>query len=122
MADPDADAYIVGDVTDEVEAVSWRWTRRCPTLRFVLDSIERLRFQADFRIAESSFKDTGPVAVAIRINGNLLDTVKCAAAAERHFDKPVPAKFLHAKAVNIAELEIDKVWAPKSGGSEAGFM
>ena len=122
MIDPDADAYIVGDVTDELEAGSWRWTRKRPELRFFLDSIERLNFQADFRVGESTFRDTGPVAVSILINGNLLATVKFDAAAEQHFVKPVPAKFLHAKSVNFAALEIDRLWASKSGASELGFM
>src|SRR5438034_7636791 len=61
MADANADAYILGDVNDGLEAGSSRWTRKRPSLRFFLDTADHLRFQADFSIADSTFRDTGPV-------------------------------------------------------------
>jgi hypothetical protein len=122
MSDSNADAFIVGDVNDGLEAGSSRWTRRRPSLRFYLDTVDQLRFQADFSIAESTFRDTGPVAVSVFINGNLLDTVHCPAPAVSHFDKPVPVTFLHAQSLNFATLEIDKLWSPPSRSVELGFL
>src|SRR5260370_25471785 len=99
MADANADAYIVGEGNDGLEAGSSRWTRKRPSLRFFLDTVDHLRFQADFSIAESTFRDTGPVTVSILINGNLLDVVQCPAATGRHLEKEVPPKFLHAHSI-----------------------
>jgi len=122
MSDPDADAYIVKDVSQAAEAGSWRWTRKRPELRFFLDSTEHLNFKVDLSIAETTLRETGPVTISISINGNLLDTIRYADAGEKHIDKPVPEKFLRAKAVNFAALEIDKVWVSKTDGAVLGFI
>jgi hypothetical protein len=122
LAEADADSYIVRDVTGAAEAGSWRWTRKRPELRFFLDSIEGLDFQADFSVADATFKDTGPVTISVFINGNLLDQVHYAEPGEKHFSKPVPEKFLHPKALNFAAIEIDKVWVAKSDGARLGFI
>jgi len=111
MADPKAEAHIVGDVSEGLVGGSGRWTRKRPELRFFLDSIERLNFKLDFSIAESTFRDTE----------NLLDKIECPGAGKKHFQKPVPAKFLRPKSINYAELEIDKVWA-KTSGEMQGFI
>jgi hypothetical protein len=122
MGDLNATAYIVKDVADGAEAGSWRWARKRPELRFFLETIENLRFTADLSIADTLLKETGPVTISIFINGNLLDTVKYAEAGEKHFEKPVPAKFLRAKSMNFVAMEIDKVWVSKTDGAVLGFI
>jgi hypothetical protein len=122
MGDLNATAYIVKDVADGAEAGSWRWARKRPELRFFLDTIENLSFKADFSIAGTLLSETGPVTISIFINGNLLDTLKYAEAGEKHFEKPVPAKFLRAKSMNFAAMEIDKVWVSKTDGAVLGFI
>jgi hypothetical protein len=122
LAETNADAYVVRDVNQGAEGDLWRWTRKRPELRFYLDTIDHLDFKADFSIAEATFKDTGPVAVSIFINGNLLDKVACTEAGEKHFSKPVPEGFLRPKTVNFAALEIDKVWVSKTDGAQLGII
>jgi hypothetical protein len=122
MSDPNAYAYIVKDVSEAAEAGSWRWARKHPELRFFLETTEHLNFKADFSVAESTFRDTGPVTISVLINGKLLDTIRCAEPGEKHFDKPVPAKLLRAKAMNFAALEVDKVWVSKTDGAVLGFI
>ena len=122
MGDLNAGAYIVKDVADGVEAGSWRWARKRPELRFFLDTVEHMNFKADFTIAESILRETGPVTISIFINSHLLDSVKYAETGEKHFEKPVPAEFLRAKSANFAALEIDKVWVSKSDGAVLGFI
>jgi hypothetical protein len=122
LGDLDADAYIVRDVMGRDGSTPWRWTRKRPELRFFLDSIEHLKFKADLSIADVTLKETGPVAISVFINGNLLDKMKCPDAGRKQFEKPVPAAFLHPKAVNFAALEIDKVWVSKTDGAVLGFI
>jgi len=122
MSDPNADAYIVKDVSPAAEAGSWRWTGKRPELRFFLETTEHLIFKADFSIAETTLRETGPVTVSVLINGHVLDTVKYVNAGEKHFDKPVPPDFLRLKSVNYAALEIDKFWVSKTDGAVLGFI
>ena len=122
LGEPSADAYVVSDITGYVESSSWRWTRKRPELRFFLDSIEHLKFKADFSIADATLKDTGPVTISVFINGHLLGKVHCADTGRKQFEKPVPAAFLNPKAVNFAALEIDKVWVSKTDGAVLGFI
>jgi hypothetical protein len=122
MGDLNATAYIVKDVADGAEAGSWRWARKRPELRFFLDTVDNLSFKVDFSIAESLLRETGPVTISVFINGHPLDVLKYSEAGEKHFDKPVPVNFLRAKSMNIAAMEIDKVWVSKSDGAVLGFI
>jgi hypothetical protein len=122
LGDRNADAYIVRDVTESAEGGTWRWTRKHPELRFFLDSIDHLTYAMDFSIAETTLKDTGPVTLTISINGNLLDTLHHDTPGERHYKKPVPAKFLRLKTVNHVSMEIDPVWVSKTDGAILGFI
>ncbi len=103
-------------------ADSWRWTGKRPELRFFLEHADGVSFKADFSIADVTLKVTGPVTISVFINGALLDNIHCAAAGERHFEKPVPEKFLHARSINLAAMEIDKVWVSKLDGAALGFI
>jgi hypothetical protein len=122
LAETNAEAYVIRDVNHGSEGDLWRWTRKRPELRFFLETIDHLDFKADFSIADATFKDTGPVTISVFINGNLLDKIKCAEPGEKHFSKPVPESFLHAKALNFVALDIDKVWVSKTDGAELGFI
>jgi len=122
MGDLNAPAYIVHDVALGVPASTWRWTGKSPELRFFLEHIDNVTFKADFSVADATFKDTGPVVISVFINGAPFDTVHCAAAGERHFEKPVPATLLHARSINLAAMEIDKVWVSKLDGAALGFI
>jgi hypothetical protein len=121
MGDPNADMYIVRDITDTVEG-NWRWVRKRPELRFFLESVDHLTFKVDFTVPGVVLKETGPVNVSIFVNGKLLDTVHCANDDEKHFAKPVPASYLRANALNFVALETDKVYVAKADGAVLGFI
>jgi hypothetical protein len=122
MGDLNADAYIVKDVADGTEAGSWRWARKRPELRFFLETVDHLNFKADFSIAETLFRETGPVTFSIFINGQPLDVLKFSEAGEKHYEKPVPAKLLRVKSMNFVAIEVDKVWVSKTDGVVLGFI
>ena len=82
MGDLNATAYIVKDVADGAEAGSWRWARKRPELRFFLDNVDNLSFKVDFSIAETLLRETGPVTIAVSINGHPLDTLKYSEAGK----------------------------------------
>lgn len=117
-----ADAYIVRDVSDAIQSGAWRWTGKKPELRFFLESVDHLTFTMDLSIAEITLKDTGPVSISVRINGNLLDTLHYDAHGEQHFKKAVPAQFLRPKAINHVSMEVDKPWVSKTDSQVLGFI
>ena len=121
MGDPNADMYIVRDITDSVEG-NWRWVRKRPELRFFLDSVDNLTLKADFTVPGVILKETGPVNISVFVNGKLLDTVHCDKDDEKHFAKAVPRSFLRANALNFVALEIDKVYVAKADGVVLGFI
>jgi hypothetical protein len=80
MSDPNADAYVLKDVSEAVEAGSWRCAKRRPELQFYIGPVEGQQFVIEFSIADATFKDTGPVTLSIFVNGKPLH--------HAHYDKP----------------------------------
>ena len=68
MGDPGADSFIVQGFRAKSET-SWRWTHDHPVLRFTLPDTGPLKFTMDFALPEVTFRETGPVTLAIAING-----------------------------------------------------
>ncbi len=122
LGDLNAGAYIVRDVADSVEAGAWRWARKRPELRFHLDTVDRMRFKADFAVAEATMKTTGPVTISVFINGHLLESVSFTEPGDRSIDMPVPPRFLRAASTNVAAMEIDKVYVAEADGAILGFI
>ena len=122
MSDPAADAFIVRDISRTTEAGSWRWAYRHPQLRFYLKGTEKLHFVMDARLAENTFHDTGPVTLAIQINGHDLDKIVFDMPGDRHFDKEVPVSLLQPHSENFVSLETDKQWVSKEDGAVLSFV
>lgn len=122
MYELSADAYIVQDISRTTEAGQWRWAYRHPKMRFFLRGIDKLRFVADVRIPETTFKDTGPVALRILINDRELEKLRFDQPGDRHIDKPVPAADLQAGAENFVSFETDKQWVSKDDGAVLSFV
>ena len=122
MADPMADAYIVRDISPHTEQNSWRWTTEHPALRFYLRSVSNLKFVLDAGIPDTSFQDTGPVTLTIRINDRDFDKLRFDRPGSRHYEKPVPADFLRANSENFVAIEPDKVWVSRQDGAKLGFV
>ncbi len=121
MADGDADAHIVSGMSN-INAGSWRWTEKRPTLRLTIRSNENLTYFIDFAIAGTTFAQTGPVTVSFFVNDHLLDSVHYMAPGEQHFEKKIPAGWVEANKDVIVAAEIDKVWTPPEEGPHLGFI
>lgn len=122
MGNPNADAYIVHDVAAASEGGTWRWTYRRPELQFYLATAGHLRFVMEFAIPDSTFAETGPVTLAVSINGRLLDRFRYEKPGSYTLDKPVPAGYLKPDAINRVTIEPDKIWTSREDGATLGFI
>lgn len=122
MSDPMVDAFIVRDISKTTEGGSWRWAYRHPELRFYVRGADKLKFLTDVRVPDHTFRDTGPITLSILINGHELDKIRFEQPGDRHFEKPVPASFMQARAENFVSFETDKQWVSKEDGAVLSFV
>lgn len=122
MSDPGAEACFVQDISPALEANSWRWTGQRPTLRFVLEEVEELKFTMDFSVPGVTFKETGPATISFFVNGNLLDKVRYNSYGEKHFEKAVDSSWLEAGVDTVVVAEIDPVWVSPKDGTKLGII
>jgi hypothetical protein len=122
MADADAERYFVQDIDAALQGNAWRWTGKRPTIRVHANSNQGLVYSIDFAVAESTFRQTGPVTVSFFVNDRLLDRINYSSPGRRHIEKPVPTEWLDADKDATIAAEIDKVWTAPSGGARLGFI
>ena len=129
MNAPNADAYLVRDISHYVEGGAWRWAGPHPQMRFFLETAHRLKFSLDFSVMQSTFQETGPVTLSFLINGHPFDKLRCDGPGDQHYEKPVPESLLYAGRENLVEIEPDKVWTSREDGAmlsviliRAGFV
>lgn len=122
MNAPNAEAHFVHGVSRHLEAGAWRWLEPRAELVFRLDTRSHLRYVMEFAIPEVTFAQRGPVRIAIRINGRLLDEPRYQRGGEFRYEKPVPAEWLRTDIHNFVTLEIDKPWIAPGDGARLGFI
>jgi hypothetical protein len=123
MSDPAADAFIVQGFRAKSEGV-WRWALDHPVLRFMLPETGPLKFAMDFTLPEATFRETGPVTLAIWINGKALDRARYQKAGEYHYEHQVPEAWLRVNGENRVAIDPDKCATPERLGfvlTRAGF-
>jgi hypothetical protein len=126
MADPDAASYLVQGVAErgagDQGPGTWRWAFDHPVLRFFLPAAARLQFTMEFTVPEITFRDTGPVTLAISMNGKPFDRVRCEKPGQQSYTRAVPAELLHANALNFVAIDPHPVWVSPSDGGRLGFI
>ena len=123
MADADAETHFVQDIAPSLEANTWRWTGKRPTIRLFPGTTRNLNYSIDFAIAGATFAQTGPVTVAFFVNDHLLDQVHYGAPSRQRFEKAVPRAWLDANGYAVLAAEIDKLWIPeKREAKPLGFI
>jgi hypothetical protein len=122
MADAYVESHFVQDISLELEANSWRWTGKCPTIRVHPGTNQGLAYSIDFAIAGTSLEHTGPVTLSLLVNNRLLARVRYATPGRRQYEKAVPAEWINPDEDVTLAAEIDKVWAPAPGGKPLGFI
>jgi hypothetical protein len=118
---PAADPFIVKDIYGSAN-ISWRWTRKDPTVRIPVLAADDMRFSTDFAIWDQGFKSTGPLTISFLVNGRLLDKVRYTTPGEKHFEKPVPPDWLAGQHEVTAGLSIDKLYTAPDSGAKFGVI
>jgi hypothetical protein len=121
MDDPGVASRFVRDISPDLSA-NWRWGFQRPAVRVRVRSIDRLKYVIDLALPEITFRDTGPVTITFTVNDQLLDRIRYASAGDHHFEKPVPADWLHIDEDAIVGAEIDKLWVAPGDGAKFGFI
>ncbi len=121
MSDTDAQTHFVQDITS-LQASTWRWTGKRPTVRVRMRSAKNLRYTIDFALAETTLLATGPVTVSFLVNDRVLGRVRYRRAGNQHFEKPVPDGWVTAGQDVTVSAEVDKVWTPPEGGTKLGLI
>jgi hypothetical protein len=121
MDSSDADLLIAKDIYSGT-GISWRWTKKEPTVHIPLLSTENLKFSVDFSLWQDSFRVTGPLEISFLVNGKLLDKVRYTSPGDKHFEKPVPAGWLAGKNEATVALSVDKLYTAPIDGSKFGVI
>jgi len=122
MNEPGASLHFIRDISPVVEGDTWRWTAQRPTLMLAAPKANGLKFAAQIAVPEISLKITGPVVIAVRINGHELGKYPFATAGDKRIEQAVPDGWLRVKSENIVEMEIDKVRVREGGLPPFGFV
>ena len=121
MSDADAQTRFVQDITG-LQAATWRWTGKRPTVRVMTRSTENLKYTIDFAIVEATLATTGPVTVTFLVNDRVLDRARYTRAGSQHFEKPIPAGWVTAGEDVTVGAEVDKLWVPPDNSPKLGMI
>ncbi len=122
MADADAEKHFVQDLSPTLEANSWRWTGKRPTIHLHPGSNQRIMFSIDLAIAGIALEKTGPVTLSFFVNNRLLDRVRYMTAGRRQVERAVPAEWIDPNEDVLLAAEIDKLWSPAPDAKPLGFI
>lgn len=120
MDDPQADDYLVHDISPERGFRRWAFTR--PELRFRVKDVRHLVFTAEFAIPEVTYKVTGPVTVSYAVNGRTLGTVRCDHAGDYRLEKPVPDGLVEPDKFVRVTFEANPRWVSPEDGAQLSFL
>jgi hypothetical protein len=122
MADADAESHFVQDISLSLEANSWRWTGKRPTIRLHPGSNRGLRFTIDLAIAGTTLEHSGPVTLSLFVNNHLLDRIRYDTPGRRQVERGVPEEWIDPDEDVTLAAEIDKLWSPAPDAKPLGFI
>lgn len=122
MNDPAIDDYIVKDVSDSLEANTWRWTYERPELRFQLKDTKGQKVEMHFSIADATFKTTGPVTANFFVNDHPIGTMKITKPGDYVFSKAVPPEWLKTDGLTVVAAEVRPLWTSQGDGRHLGMI
>jgi hypothetical protein len=75
----------------------------------------------DFALPNPTFRVTGPVTLSIAVNGRAFDHPRFEHSGQQHYERDVPAGFLHFGAINLVSIDPDKIYTAPEDGAKLGF-
>jgi hypothetical protein len=120
MNDPDADAFLVRDISPEPGETRWAFLH--PELRLSVADARHLTFAAEFAIPEVTFRVTGPVMVWCAINGKNLAAMRCDHAGDYRLEHAVPEGLVEANKPIRVTFEANPRWVSPEDGAELSFL
>jgi hypothetical protein len=123
MTDRDGDVHMVsGIMLGPAQGKGWRWAYEHVELQYLLDKAEGWKFTMDLALPEPNFKQTGPLTITLKINGQVLAATRYAAPGDYHFERPVPAEWLLTSGFNCVTLDTNPPWVAPDDGARLGFL
>jgi hypothetical protein len=120
MDDPDADAFLVRDISPEPGRTRWAFLH--PELRLSVTDAGNLRFAAEFAIPEVTFRVTGPVTVSYAVNGKTMETLRCDHAGDYRVGQAVPPGLVEARRPIRVTFEANPRWVSPEDGAQLSFL
>jgi hypothetical protein len=120
MSDPDADAFLVRDISPEHGETRWAFIH--PELRLTLAEVRHLTFAAEFAIPEVTFRVTGPVTVSCDVNGKRLMQMRCDHPGDYRLEHAVPDGLVEARKPVHVTFEANPRWVSPEDGAELSFL
>jgi hypothetical protein len=120
MGDPDVPEHVVADVHAEPGGLI-AWTGRTPTFRFRIGSANKLVLAMRYGVNDRTFRDTGPVTLTIKVNGQQIDRFRKDAPGGYLYEHAVPPALIHADAELNVSIEVDPVWMAPDDKAELGI-
>jgi hypothetical protein len=123
MADADIDAHIVRDVMHAETGEPARWTNAHPAFRMVLNSdVEDLDFYIHLFLPENTFRVTGPVKLAVTINGAVVATPEFRSEGDHEFRSAVPSGLLRKGEPVTVSFEVRPPYKSPQDGTKLGVL
>lgn len=116
MSDPSVDDYIVKDISDTLEAKTWRWTYERPEVRLQLKQVQGQKLEVRFAVADATYKTTGPVTINFFVNNKSVGTMKVTKPGDQVFTKAVPADLLRTDDFTDVAIEAKPFWTSSTDG------
>jgi hypothetical protein len=96
--------------------------KKRPAFHFMLPTTQGLKLRIDHSVADITFQQTGPVKIAVYVEGKLLETEGFDQPGEKRLEKAVPAEWLTTEHPVMVRMEIDKMWTSPTDGVQRGFI
>lgn len=122
MDDAFVENYILSGVLAGDKGSPWRWANDKAELRFQLGELKPVRFIVDFVIPHSTFEITGPVKMALSLNGKQVATMPVDKPGQQHWIVPVEAGQFDPVTPVVAKIEVNKFYQSEHDGTKLGFM
>jgi hypothetical protein len=120
MDDPDADAFLVRDISPEHGVTRWAFLH--PEMRLRVNDAGHLKFAMEFAIPDVTFRVTGPVTVSCAVNGKTLATMRCNHAGDYRLEHAVPKGLVEASRPIRVTFEANPRWVSPDDGAQLSFL